>query len=691
MIYSASLNIIVKKCFGKQAQQSNLKKICDNMLIDPETSTMDVVIFGPRDAASTIKAEEINKAIKKKHPGVCVIYLYEKDADSDLIEADYTKQLRKIKEVGVKDAFEEFVGDHKLKQGKTKISSADFEQPETDGIGDVEKEKKHRAQYTLADLTDHEMEPGDDEIGEDEEPAPEPVPELPVEPEEIVTPEEPLDTETVVPNPLESTEPVPEVQPAGNYEEYLAGVRNFEDWSIFKQALNKDSITKHLIEENTEYVGLINMLDVLDKKIEAVWRDPALTADMKFEKIKAIGLERSVVRASTNSMNVEKAISIITTIVLSAKRTVEEKVASIDASMYKISTDKAEIMDTSYIDRAIQERMDIQLQLLNLARGIIDLYRSIDRLVDDEIKELDRKLPSANEFINQMVKPIGTEIFTPQNTASLCNKLAKALQQNYILASQMEESVNAVIEMLFALCEKDEEIIHYQQSKINLLKAHRVEDVIIVNSLLKNCLRLWTGADNTGRSSTAITYAGILSRRQNSLLIDLTGKSKFREYGITPMHLDDFMTSRPEQQFLCVEADVQPTAEELQDIIQQVKSRLNYYPYVNIIVPPENTDMIDQLSADAKTINYITNCTTESIKVMKDCIEKHKSANIARRLITIDAPVSPLTIADSVGCDPTQVQIITLPSVPAIRACSLRHDRPYEYEDTVRIYEEAIR
>ena len=696
MIYAASLNVVVKKCFGKQAQQSNLKKICENLALDPDITTMDVVIFGPKDAASPLRAGEISKALKHKHPDICTIYVYEKDADSDLINADYKKQLRKIKEVGIKDAFEEFVGDHKLKQGKNKVSSADFQVPESDEIGDVMKEEKAAVKYTRADLNDEQETEedgfGDEQPGDDEEPEPEPVVEpLSAEPEPVVVPTEPLDTQVHLQDPLDPNTQVPPIKTDQKLEDYIAGVRNYEDWTIFKEMLNKDSITKHLIEENTEYVGLVNMLDVLDKKIEAVWRDPALTADMKFEKIKAIGLERSVVRASTNSINVEKAINIITTIVLSAKRTVEEKIQSIDAAFYKISTDQKAIMDTSYIDRAIEERTNIQLELLNIARGIVDIYKSVHNLVSEEILELDRKLPSSNEFINQMVKPIGVEIFTPQNTSELVNKLNKALQENYIIASQLEESVNAVIDTLFALCEKDEEIIRYQQNMINLLKAHRVEDVIIVNSVLKDILRLWTGADNTGRSSTAITYAGILSRKQNSLLIDLTGRAKFREYGITPMRLEDFMTSRPEKRFLCVEADVQPNAEELQEIVQQLKSRLNYYPYVNVIVPPENTEMIDQLSADAKCIHYITNCTTESIQVMRDCIQKHTSSNIARKLITIDAPVSPLTIADSVGCNPTQVQVLTLPNIPAMRACSLRHDRPYEYEDTVLIYEEALR
>ena len=694
MIYAASLNMPVKKALGKQVMQSNLNRICQQMSLDPDITQMDVVILGPRDLQGP-RREQVQDAVNKRHPDVCVIYMYEKDGERDFLECEYTKQCKKIKESFITEAFEEFVGQHKIRAGKQKVSSADFDVPETDGIGNVSEESDPVFEYT-ASAMDALPDPSAAPVLPEE-----PVVEEPVTP--IVVPEvdttaytepkvRPMDTNTTVENPLGSADAeLPTPPSSTRVEDMLANLRSFEDWDLFKQHLNRDTIVKHLINENTEYVGLINMLEVLDKRIETVWRDPALSADQKFEKIKAIGLERSVVRASTNSINVEKVISIISTIVLSAKRTVEEKVSSLDAALYKISTDKAAIMDTSYIDKAIAERTQVQLELLNISRGIVDLYKSIDTLITDEIRELDRHLPSANQFINEMVKPIGTQIFTPQNTAALANKLAKALQENRIVASQLEESINAVIDTLFELCEKDEQIIRYQQNMINLLKANRVEDAIIVNSLLKKTLNIFTGADNSGRTSTAITWAGILSRRQNSLLIDLTGRAKFREYGITPMSLDDFMTSRPEQQFLCVEADKIPSPDELQEIVNSLKSRLNYYPYVNIIVAPEDEVGIDQLSADAMCIHYITDCSTASITKLKETISKHTYGNVARKLITIDAPVSPLMIADSVGIDPTRVKLITLPNVPAVRACSLRHDRPYEYSDVVSIYEAAFK
>lgn len=689
MIYTSSLNLPVKKALGDKVMQSNLTKICDQLGIDPDTTNMDVVILGPRDLVGP-KAAKVQNAVNNKHPDICVIYLYTKDNEADLLDCEYKKHCRKIDNRSIMDAFSEFVGQHKIRQGKQQVTSADFDvMDDNTGEASIEAHKEIEEPMYKVPLPTEEPAPEPEPEPETE---PEPEPELPpldIPPIDMSdmteSPKVPLDSDNV-----KVEAPTPEV-PTESCEDYLARINNFEDWSIFKEHLHKDSVTKKLIEENSEYVGLINMLDVLDQRIETVWRDSTLTPEQKFDKIKEIGLERSVVRASTNSINVEKVISIISTIVLSAKRTVEEKVQNIDAALYKITTDKSKLQDTTYIDKAIQERSKVQIELLNLSRGIIDLYKSIDGLITEEIEELDAKLPSSNAFINNMVKPIGTQIFTPVNTASLANRLMHCLQENTVVASQLEESVNAIIENLFALCEKDEEIIRYQQNKIAFLKAQRVEDVIITDTLLKKCMRLYVGADNTGRSATSIVWSGILSRRNNTLLIDLTGRDKFDVYGLTAMSLEDFMEKRVEQQFLCVSSDHILAPDELQEVVQELKTRLNYYAYVNIILAPEDANGLQMLSEEAHTVNYITDCSTNSVSAMKKVITEHKSQNIARKLICIDAPVAPDVLAKAVGADITQTQIVTLPAVPAIRACALRHDRPYEYSDVIRLFEEAFR
>ena len=126
-------------------------------------------------------------------------------------------------------------------------------------------------------------------------------------------------------------------------------------------------------------------------------------------------------------------------------------------------------------------------------------------------------------------------------------------------------------------------------------------------------------------------------------------------------------------------------------MVSKLKCFLNYYPYINIIVAPEDPNTIEQLSVDALTIHYITDCTTRSINQMKEVIANNEVKNIAHKLIMIDAPVNPLMIADMLEIDPTITKLVTLPNVNEIKACAIKHDRPYEYSSVVRIYEEAFK
>jgi hypothetical protein len=137
MIYTASLNVPAKKALSTQVMQSTVNRIAQNMPLDPETTNMDVVILGPKDFVGT-RAHILTEAIDKAHPAICIIYLYNKDAEDDLIETPYMKKCKKGKEsIAIREAIEEFVGQHKILSGGKQVSSADFETPETDSIPDL--------------------------------------------------------------------------------------------------------------------------------------------------------------------------------------------------------------------------------------------------------------------------------------------------------------------------------------------------------------------------------------------------------------------------------------------------------------------------------------------------------------------------------------------------------------------------
>lgn len=691
MIYSACLNLVVKKAFGQDAMQSSVAKIASQLHEDPTITTMDTVILGPKDFAGP-RGKKLAASVPDAHPDICFIYIYSKETEADLVDCANKKRMKKITQGALRDYVEDVLRDHIVVTGQAKVSSADFVAPDDDGIDfdlahGPELEKQAFVPTAAPDFSvpielggSADVPVENDVVGEDQ-----PLSLGGISEETPMLEEQPLQSGVGVSAPL-----MPNL-PRESLEEAISRVKSPEDWETLKMSMKKDVIYKRLIEENTEFQGLINVIETLDYKIMAVWQDVSLPADAKFDKIKQIGLDRSVAMATANSIMTDKVINIITKITLAAKRTVEERLESYDKAMYMVASKKMEVTDTSQIEHSMEQRAKLQFELLALARKIVDLYKTMDLLVTQELADLDARLPSSNAFINDMMRPIGSQIFTPKNTAELANNLLKALQDNRLVHSQLENQVNALIEMMFELFEKDSEIINYQQNMIAMLRAHHVEDAVIVDSVIKNMLRIYTGADGTGRSSTAITWCGILARRQNCLLLDLTGRDKFSEYGITPMSLEDFMRERVQKQFLCVTASSIPTPDYLQTIIEELKTRLDYYPYVNLIMDPDDIEGIEQASTDALSIHYICNCTKQSMDVMRQTIQAHTYPNIARKLVMIDPPISPLAIADSLGVDPTLFKLVMLPNVPNIRACAIQHDRPYEYEEVVRIYEEAFR
>ena len=747
MVFTVSLNLPVRRALGKQVLPSTVSTVTKNLVLDPATTKMNVVILGPKDFAGP-KGAELEKALNHKHPNICVIYLYTNNEDSDLCPNAFVEQAKKITDKVVSATFEKYYGAHMEDTGQMAISSADFDTQGNLSAGSTKK------------VSPDELEPGDDEdiwagqqptpplqrtgmrpesavlmphntepdtipqpetvnagngygqyvpnnfgqsmpqqensglpTFQESLPQPEPKPSMPLPsaPQPETLPNMPLNTEAVSSQPTAGNADASIGQIAGRLEQRLAGINSIQEWGLFKEALRHDSIISELVMANSEYEGLVQMLEVLDTRIQAVWRDSTKTPEQKFTEIKQIGLQKSTLRAGVNAVNVEKAISIISTIVVAAQRTVDAKLNSIDASMYKISSDANMLQDTAYIDKAIQQRTKVQMELLETARSILDIYMATQNLVSEEIKELDRNLPSSNDFINEMTKPIGTQIFTPPNTADLVKRISTALQENKLIWSQLEERVDACIDQMYKLCKVDEDIINYQNNVINMLKANKVENVVIADTLLKRVLRVYTGADNTGRSSTTITWSGILSRRGNVLLIDLTGRAKFKEYGLTPILLSDFTINRIERPFLCVETRGKLDAEELTQLVQQIRTRLNYYQYVNVIVAPEDIETLKMLCEESLVVHYITNCSTVSIEQMNKVVAANDVQNVARKLIIIDTPISPLSIADSIGIDPTNTKLITLPAMNEIRACALKHDRPYDYEDITRVYEEAFR
>lgn len=145
--------------------------------------------------------------------------------------------------------------------------------------------------------------------------------------------------------------------------------------------------------------------------------------------------------------------------------------------------------------------------------------RGIDLEVSDVILDMDKRLPSDNEYINEMVGS-AAEVLTPTNSMELARTMMRALQEKREAFVLMEEQVRKVIDSIRELFDRDEAIIQYQQHITQMLKAHRVEDAVIIDSVIKNILNVYIGQRGSGLTATALTWSGCLARRRNTLLIN---------------------------------------------------------------------------------------------------------------------------------------------------------------------------
>jgi hypothetical protein len=633
----AAYSLIAKRGLGDKCFQTSFEKIKDKLRKDPSNTQIEAVIIGPKDI-NGLWSNAINEALNSRHQDITVIYIYQKEEEELLANANNI--IRYKIEKPSPDDIEQIVAAEVLCKGsKQKIIDAMFG-----------TEKK------------------DDEPQLMPPQAPAPADLLPEQDENINISEPPDICKSI--------------------EEEIAKCSSFKDWDIFKRPFKHELLRNGLINENTMYSEALKLIDNQEHQIVSVFKDTRLSPEEKFNKIKEIGIEKSGHMANANNILVEKFLKTIEEVVSSARLIIDDKLTSIRTSIDRMT--KASVMhsEEEKIEQLMLERVDTQMKLLELSREVIEIHKSIDCSAEEIIDKFEEDLPSQNDYINEVMKPF-KRYFIPQNSAQLANKILNDLQSEKLVMGHLEAKIMSMVSLLFKLCESDDTIIAYQSKLIRLLSAQKVEDIVIVDTILKNALRLFVGTTDIGRTSTCITLCKILSRRNNCLLIDLTGASKFRDYGIKPVSLDQFMEQRIEHQFLCVEGNA-GKIENIDRFVGELKMRLNYYPYINIILDVSQEKEIKQLSESALTISFITNCTNRGIESMKGCIQKYDTENIARKIILIDPQIETSEIVSGLGADMLMYKVITVPYLAQIKACSLKGENPADIEEVSIIFENAF-
>lgn len=754
MIYSAKLAAPVKKAYGERCYGTNIQKICEQLSLDPEVSGMEACVLCPKDVAGIMR-KKVQLAIEDKNPDVCIIYIYNNEKEADLVDTPFKKQVKKTTPDVVKDIVEDCMGNYLLSAKKTVVSrdakvtktinskpedvqvtagglkgglfknKAAVTKKDNQEVGDelkydvaldlwykidalgnqvyinkktgkemtkmqveARKTRIKQGSYKLpktlpegvrpdpADAENVEI-PDDLVVGdiEDEED------DIPVNLGEPKEPEAPVIEEPVKPNLEERVE--------SDFERNLKEVSNFHDWGLFKEAMSKDAAIRQLLEENTTYQGVVQMLSVLDTEIKTTYYDKGLTSQQKFEKVLEIGNKRSTLMATHNDILARKVLDVIDAVTIGARRTVNDLLDEHRKSMEQITVSKEGLFDETELHRLVDMRSKAICELLALVKSTIQLYQAMDLEVSDVILDMDKRLPSDNEYINEMVGS-AAEVLTPTNSMELARTMMRALQEKREAFVLMEEQVRKVIDSIRELFDRDEAIIQYQQHITQMLKAHRVEDAVIIDSVIKNILNVYIGQRGSGLTATALTWSGCLARRRNTLLIDLSNESKLGDYGEDVVDLDEFMRQRIDRP-LCVVAGTVPDVEALSELITELKTRLDYYAHINVILDSTQLEYAKVLAKESLTVNYITNCTKDNMEEMGNVYASVDVNNVAQKVLMVNPTIDVLKVAEYMNIDVTSTKCVSIPDVPKIKSCGVLQDKPYEYVGVRTVFEEAFK
>lgn len=659
MVYVASLSLLAKKALGSKCHQSSINGILDTLSIDPAVSNMDVVLLGPADLSGPA-GKKIPEAVAKRHSGVCVIYLCTNDREAKLFpDAPHIKQVKRIKDTVISEAVTEFYGED-VKANNPKYSSA------ADKVG---------------------------ALGTNPEP---PRPIAPPVEEEETTAEAPAPVELELPEAQVEQPPVAENEPPkpSPAEDVIASVKSVKDWDILKRQINRDSIIRQLILENNEFAGVANMLNVWDLRIRDVWADPHKSNEEKMRAVQEFGANRQVLQATYNSVLVDKFVSLLERVVSVCSATVEERCNEITHAVISVQQNKDAFLEKAVsgedsLDDTLYERM---VELQSIEGELCKMFAFLHHEGMEEIVgRLGEKLPSTNEYINNVLS-VSAKLYQPGNTVNLAQAIVDSLAKGQVQLSLIEDKVKGLMSTMFQVIVAQNKVIQYQRDVISCLRANNVESLVVRDSLLKECFNVIVGSEHTGLTATSAIYAGMLSRRDNTLVVDLTGHSHYDRYGYDTVSLDEFMMERIQRPLLFVTGSVDNDPEKVFHLMEELKSRLTYFRHLIIVLDAAQLNVLDQVGREALSISYVTNCTVESLAAVTAAYEAgRKIPNVCHKLICIDSPVDVGMLIATLKMDISMTKLIPIPYLREIKQAAIVRQQPHTYNDVLRVFEEAFR
>lgn len=725
MIYAYDLSALLRKGFGKdKVFSSQINKICEQMPIDPEVSRMDTVVLSSKDLKG-LNRGKVQTALLTKNPNVTFIYIWSKKGEDEYLDTPFKVEMKKITAESLYSAVNDIISENLIKSGKLQVDAKDSqivvpkplkpkfkagrfghkeEEPEEPEV-EIKKDSITGLFYFTDEVTDETifcdedgrvLTPAEIQIAKDKmsstvtvtegEDTDEEEFDLNMEDEDMSEPE---DTSKVEPDdefqPVklgkepEVVEVTAEVEAESSIKDDVKSVAEFHNWDSFKDALSETSVHAELIANQADYNATLSVLDALDLKMLDIMQDTTLSADERFNKLISIGRDRVTHKGVCNSIMVDKLVSIIHSVALSAGKIVKDTTDKYAKAFESASKVDAIVFDDKGNNEKIDEAVKAEFKLLNVKKEMASLYSVMNTSVQDASSALIKGLPSSNELINSTIG-LSDEQFTPANTKELLSKMLQALEENSNTFIQADECLEKLIDAIADVMIKYREIMKCQEDRILLLKANRVEDIVIMDTALKPVMQLIVGESGSGVTATTLARAGVIARgAKNVAVLDLSGNAKFSDYGMIPVSWEDFSENRINREFICIQ---KPEVLHIDDIVSHLKTRLDNYGSIFVTLDPSQIDEASVLSDNAITLNFISDCTPRNMVTMSETISAlSKIQNIARKVVLINPVTDIVSCCRNLSVELATTKVVTIPYLQEMKECLVNKVDPAMYPE----------
>ena len=663
MIYVfGKLKVPVKQLYDNAVMQVELEQVSDLLPLDPEVSTVELLVFYDVDVP-LLKRKSFAHKLNNRHPDLTVVIFSQKLASSPFasVEDIYLILLPKIDKDIIKETLDPLL-QNISKQYKLNFSENLKEDNEINNIFDSS-----------------------------------PLESPPIEP--------PLNIEFTPPTPpllvssssssSSSSSPSSSSDLINTFEEVkekaidtiISQGRINPD--ILTKVLNSDSIANKLLRENNTFHGAITMLDVLDAEITNIFKNSSLSPTEKFLKIKDLGVKRSSHVDVKNNLISESMLSIINQVVSLMSTLAEERIDEVTKAVNKIVDSETFIFDEEKIRADIENRLDCSIKIQDTLNDLVTSFNIINKETAEFIKSQADGLPSSNAFINEMLSHT-KHVFLPANMDIVINKIMDNVKSSAETFELIESNLKRLLANVFEYVNATENHLTRQTQLVSLLKHNKVENIIIPDSILKSSLRAFVGIENSGRTATLILHSEMQARTRNTLVVSFTKNHKFQDYGISVFDIEDYFEERTYKQILYLQAIKKNNMEYVKECIKKLIPSLSNYNNINLLFDVSQWDLISAVAKDLLSVTFITNTMKNNLITLSEITSKFNFPNVAQRLVIIDPPKYLPSILDLLKIDITITNLILIPHLSSIREYAIKGLNPGSDPDLLRIFTEVF-